>query len=67
VVCLHFEGTYDWDARDPQPDTEPVLVAVRYGGDAFADTFTFTRPVVRTAAFVGCSRLPRRVGPSAVW
>ncbi|MGW5190605.1 hypothetical protein ACWEOO_15210 [Kribbella sp. NPDC004138] len=42
LVCLHFAGTYDWTAPDPQPETQPVLVAVRYGGGAFADTFTFT-------------------------
>ncbi|MEV0570352.1 hypothetical protein [Dactylosporangium sp. NPDC050588] len=42
LVCLHFASTYDWNAPQPQPETQPVLVAVRHGTGAFVDTFTFT-------------------------
>jgi hypothetical protein len=42
LVCLHFAATYDWDAPEPQPESQPVLLAVRHGDGTFVDTFTFT-------------------------
>lgn len=42
LVHLHFASTYDWNAPQPQPESPPVLVAVRHGDGAFSKTFTFT-------------------------
>jgi hypothetical protein len=42
LVCLHFAGTYEWDAPQPQPESQPVLLAVRHGDGSFFDTFTVT-------------------------
>ncbi len=42
LVSLHFAGTYDWEAPQPQPESPPVLVAVRHGDGPFLDTFAFT-------------------------
>ena len=42
LVCLHFAGAYEWDDPQPQPESQPVLLAVRYGDGIFSDTFTFT-------------------------
>jgi hypothetical protein len=42
LVSLHFAGTYDWQAPQPQPESPPLLVAVRHGGGSFLETFAFT-------------------------
>jgi hypothetical protein len=41
LLCLHFDSTYCRDAS-PQEESSPLLVAVRHGEGAFADSFTFT-------------------------
>ncbi len=42
LVWLYFAATYDWEDPTPQPDSQPVLAAVRHGAGRFVDTFTFT-------------------------
>ncbi|MFJ6950691.1 hypothetical protein [Micromonospora aurantiaca (nom. illeg.)] len=42
LICLHFAGTCDWNTTQPQPESPPVLLAIRHGDGTFADTFTLT-------------------------
>jgi hypothetical protein len=55
LVSLQFAGTYDWQAPQPQPESPPMLVAVRHGDGLFLETFAFTPAGVGQRAVHGGS------------